>query len=240
MEFRVDSRAQALAAGGLPATWGLNFNAFAQGATGDDFRLAYIRWRAFVSDLIPEAYVYPWEHLHITVAPPAPFTHTSISSQEEKVALEEAWLRLMMIRTRDDPDWPRELFPLSYDTLQLDGNAGIFLVGDPLNCVSGVRNCIDRVAQHVEAQVPSIYQKSHYRRPSIVHTTVLRWISIPGDDIMARWKLCVEEWKPQRILTSALTFVRETIVYQHEPKNGEQETQTLIHSFPYTKGGGSI
>ena len=234
--YRLDERAQSLARGDFPQTWGLNFNAFPQCEMGAKFAAAYRRWSADVQELIPEAYVYPYEALHITVAPPAPFIENTLNSLDERNALEQAWLRLMKIEVASNTRWPKAPFPLIYDSLRVDKTAGIFLVSDPTSSVEAVRECIDVVARKVEEEVPTLFNRSFYRRPSIVHTTFLRWIEVPADDVMERWAKCAQKWESQEIWTHALTYVRETTVYQHGPRPGhesEEDGHEIIHRFPY-------
>jgi hypothetical protein len=134
--FVVDPLSVCLARGERPPTWGLNTNAFQQSQLGPAFAKAYKEWagrakRAFGDS----AYVYPLEHLHITVAPPAPFIPAQeVDQEDDRIAFERVWLRVMMHEIETNDLWPRAPFELIYDELSLDSKAGIFLIKVRLHC----------------------------------------------------------------------------------------------------------
>lgn len=75
--FKVDAFCKHLKAGEQIEVWGTNFLAFPIGQFPEAFKERYERTRAEFQKVMNGSglYMYPLEYLHITLGPPALFTH---------------------------------------------------------------------------------------------------------------------------------------------------------------------
>lgn len=240
-KFALDTIAVPLALGERPATWGLNLNVFPQ--AHPDFESAYRQW---VADATPHlegtgAYLYPFEHTHVTAASPAPFTHGPLASWSEAERAELAGLWLIALRETCVPgnaagvDWPSAPFPLIFEKLELKSNCGIFMVDDPTGGVAKIRRAVSAAAKHRVFATPrgaDLLARGGFKTPNIVHSSVMRFTSpssLSDAEIEERWARAAACWPgPVTVLADAMTFIIEFIPYQHmDPTLGH------LCAFPY-------
>ena len=240
-KFSLDTISIPLALGERPATWGLNLNAFPQAHR--DFEAAYRKW---ITDATPHlegtgAYLYPFEHTHVTAASPAPFTHGPLASWTEAERAELAGLWLIALRetcvsgNAAGVAWPSEPFPLIFEKLELKANCGIFMVGDPTGGVAKIRAAVAAAAKHrvfATQRGAELLTRAGFKTPNIVHSSIMRFVtqsSLSDDEIEERWRRAAACWPgPVTVMAEAMTYIIEFVPYQHMDPN-----QGLLAKFRY-------
>jgi hypothetical protein len=240
--YKVDAVTADLAAGAAGPVWGLNVSAHA--LEPEPLRAPYAALAsALTAALAPAAgYVYPFAHLHVTAASPAPFTHATLDASDA-AEYEAAFLAALAEEAVPGrggfPDAP---FPLIYGRPRLDAAAGIFVVDDPTGAMPRVRAAIARAAARPE--VAKFAARAAMRTPGIVHCSFVRFGAPPAegfsdDDIAAAFDAAAAAWEPVTIVARELLLVREVRPYLHlDLGPGGADEACIIGRFPYGPAGG--
>ena len=211
--FSPDAISRRLVAEGRAAsTYGLNANLFDMEV--EALRAPYAALAAAVREEFAAAcgerfareaiYVYPFEHLHVTAASPAPFTHTTLAAApaaaeaaaeggggggsggggaDERAAFEAAYLAAARDECVPAKGWPAAPFEVLVGAeLRLDAACGILLCGDAAGAVPRVRRCLAACMQHpaVAALGEGVARRAAFKHPNIVHMSFLRFVGDPA------------------------------------------------------------
>jgi hypothetical protein len=251
--FTLDKFASPLFNGQRPSVWGLNLNVFPM--ESEELREPYMAWREKAIKIMAGtgAYIYPFEHIHVTAASPAPFQHPEHSawSETEKTDYAIAWIEALKAccasyaapstenisnAEQDSSQWPPQPFPLIFDSMELHSSCGIFLLLDPTGSVSGIRSCISRALKHEALSTgkgPGLLAQSGFKIPNIIHCTVMRLAvdradGMTEEELEARWERAASEWTPTKVLAGRMILVQEHVAYQHN-----RPSEGLLAEFPY-------
>jgi hypothetical protein len=172
-------------------------------------------------------YIYPFEHIHVTAASPAPFQHPEHSawSETEKTDYAIAWIEALKAfctfyaapstenisnAEQDSSQWPPQPFPLIFDSMKLHSSCGIFLLLDPTGSVSRIRSCISRALKHEALSTgtaPGLLAQSGFKIPDTIHCTVMRLAvdradGMTEEELEARW----EREKKLKLCSNAVSW----------------------------------
>jgi hypothetical protein len=237
--FSVDAIAAPLARGERPVVWGLNVNVFPMEL--DDLREPYNAWvaAAEVAMAGTGAYFYPFDHVHVTAASPAPFTHAPLSGWTgEERATYTAGVQGALTAATASPDWPVAPFPLVAGVQwALHASCGIMLLEDPTGAVPRLRAAL-RAATHeswVEGSpLAALHARSGDKAPNIVHSSVMRFAApreagMSDEEVEARWAAAVAAWPaPLTFLAREATLIEENVAFQHV-----RQADVLLARYPY-------
>ena len=192
--LKADAITQRLVAEGRAAsTWGLNANLFDMEQPA--LRAPYAALAAALREELAAAcgerfaaeaaYVYPFEHLHVTAASPAPFTATTLAAEGgERAAFEAAFLAAMKdecVPARGWPDAPFEV--LVGAEVRLDPACGIMLCGDATGAVPRIRRCLAACMAHPAVAAlggGATAARAAFKHPNIGHMSFLRFLVDPA------------------------------------------------------------
>ena len=206
-------------------TYGVNANLFSV-ELSNELKGAYLKLKESMESELRgcgKAYVYPWQHIHITAASPTPFTHCTLSV-EERVLFETAFLEAVVDECIPSKGFPDKPFPIVFgETVRLDKICGIFICGDPTGSVDKIRACLRACMTHpsVLALGPDVIARAAFKHPGIVHSSFVRFLGEPDstitdDEITERFQRAVKKsWRPVTIYADALQIVREVRCYMH-------------------------
>jgi hypothetical protein len=232
--FTIDPIAVPLARGERPTIWGLNLNVFPQGHP--DLKSAYETWYNVASPILhgTGAYLYPFEHTHITASSPAPFTNPSLTSFTiaEREEYASAWLVALKAtccaKNSVGIDWPDAPFPLVFETLELKENCAIFIFRDETGGVAKIRKAITAASCHpifsIGGRPAELLARSGFKTPNIIHSSIMRFAApraegITDQDISERWANAAALWPgPITVMAEKMTFIIEAVAYQHISK----------------------
>lgn len=231
--FTIDQIASPLFRGERPSIWGLNLNAFPQGH--DDLKEAYETWLKVASPILEGtgAYLYPFEHTHVTASSPAPFTNPSLTSFTiaEREEYANAWLIALKATCCANNSagviWPNAPFPLVFETLELKENCAIFIFRDETGGVAKIRKAVAAASCHpifTTGRPADLLARSGFKTPNIVHSSIMRFAAPRGEgitdqDISERWGKAAALWPgPVTVMAEKMTFIIEAVAYQHISK----------------------
>jgi len=258
-----DAITQRLVAEGRAAsTWGLNANLFdmeMEPLRAPYAALAAAMTEEFAAVGLDESvvYVYPFEHLHITAASPAPFTHTTLATAEARAAFEAAYVAAARETCSaavagSEGEWPAAPFEVLVGAeLRLDAACGILLCGDAAGAVPRVRRRLAACMRHaaVAALGEAAAAAAAFKHPSIVHMSFLRFLRAPGAAAAAAGgdaavraafaRAAARAWPaPVAVRADALYLVRELRPYMHlrvGPRGGPpgEDAACVVARLPY-------
>mmetsp|Transcript_46841 Transcript_46841/g.114236 ORF Transcript_46841/g.114236 Transcript_46841/m.114236 type:complete len:295 (-) Transcript_46841:1102-1986(-) len=124
----------------------------------------------------PAVYLYPPEHLHITVATfarPCPKKDSKYFCQNKDFNVEEFQRKYkdLIIQASHDEDWPSEPMKFVVQNVRIATKAGIILWDDITGGITKIRNCLRKASEKTGIEIEDI--------PNIIHTTFMRYDSVP-------------------------------------------------------------
>lgn len=196
------------------------------------------------SDKLPNVYLYPPQHLHITLATfhpfNVPFDETSLGDSSTLQLNSESFLKACQQIVQNAikrKDWPREKFHVKVDRAQIGEKAGIILYTDDekgsfrsirkilkeeyeaFMMTSAIKNCED------ESAIP---KGKELIIPNIIHSTFLRFAGKPKTDgkiVQERFQTFVQEnirdLFEASICIDSVKLVVEKRAYMHIPCDSE-------------------
>jgi hypothetical protein len=179
------------------------------------------------------AYFYPLESLHVTVATFHAFT-LKTRDPEQRSILESAW-RDVVLAASKRPEWPNHALKLEIDSCQIGTRAGILLWRETSGGLDQMRSCLAR--ETVERE--SLFLKAGLtvdtlRIPGIIHSSILRYpspIQTNGELLQERFRTNVlprfKEIFPKPVTASTAVLVCERTPYLHHPYDDKYALETL-------------
>jgi hypothetical protein len=251
--YKIDKLSSPLYHGQRPPVWGLNLNFFQM--ESEEMREPYMAWREKAIEIMAGtgAYIYPFEHIHVTVASPAPFQHPEHNtwSDAEKMEYTNAWIEALNSNCsanvslaegsfnaeRTAAEWPTHPFPMIFHSMELHSSCGVFLLLDPTGSVPRIRRCITRALEHEAlstGKAPELLARSGFKIPSIIHCTVMRLavdrdVGMTDDELEAKWDRAASEWTPTTVHADRMILIQERVAYQHI-----RQSEGLLAEFPYS------
>jgi hypothetical protein len=126
----------------------------------------------------PAVAFMPFDSLHITVA--TLFTTTPVDEMTIPIPqLEEDWKQIALQASKL-PEWPQTAFHLQIDSAKIASRAGILLWKETTGGLDQMRKCLQQIVHQDEGSTRQYaYLHDVFSFPSIVHTTILRYSSVP-------------------------------------------------------------
>lgn len=172
-------------------------------------------------------YLYPAESLHVTIATLTPIIQRDSTKDIHYYhKLNKQWRHLLETASKHD-DWPKEGLQLVYDNAQIGTKAGIILWRETTGGLNKIRECIARQAELGGLKIRNI--------PPIVHSTFLRFQSVPqtdGNVVQDRFATIVKP-KLQDIFSSSsfeaswTKMICEWSPYMHTPDDDDHVLSTV-------------
>jgi len=188
----------------------------------------------------PPVYLYPTETLHVTVAT---FFTTATESYPDEAELAfkiDAWKQVIHKAIQMD-EWPTKPLQLRIDSCQIGNRAGIFLWKETTGGMDAMRRCIQAVTLELKSQgwfqnFPGVSPDS-LRIPGIIHSTFLRFYSLPstpGTTVQERFHEKViaklSDFFPDPITIDVSKLVVERTPYMHIPHDDRHVYATSFFS----------
>jgi hypothetical protein len=179
------------------------------------------------------AYFYPLDSLHITVATLHSFTLRTRDPKQRWI-LESAW-RSVVLAASKRPEWPKHHLKLEIDSCQIGTRAGILLWRETTGGLDHVRTClaleiVERESLFLKAGLPV----DTLRIPGIIHSSILRYLSpiqTNGELLQERFRKTVlprlKEMFPKPVTASTAVLVCERTPYLHHPYDDRYALETL-------------
>jgi hypothetical protein len=126
----------------------------------------------------PAVAFMPFDSLHTTVA--SLFTTTRMDEMTTPIPqLQEDWKQIVLEASKL-PEWPQTAFQLQIDSAKIASRAGIILWKETTGGLDRMRKCLQQIVHQNEGSARKYaYLQDLYFIPSIVHTTILRYSSVP-------------------------------------------------------------
>jgi hypothetical protein len=126
----------------------------------------------------PAVAFMPFDSLHITVA--TLFPTTRMDEMTIPIPqLQEDWKQIVL-KASKLPEWPQTAFQLQIDSAKIASRAGILLWKETTGGLDRMRKCLQQIVHQDEGSTRQYaYLQDIYSFPSIVHTTILRYSSVP-------------------------------------------------------------
>ena len=126
----------------------------------------------------PAVTFMPFDSLHTTVA--MLFPTTRIDEMTIPIPqLEEDWKQIILEASKL-PEWPQAAFQLQIDSAKIASRAGIILWKETTGGLDRMRKCVQQIVHQDEGSTRQYsYLQDIFSFPSIVHTTILRYSSVP-------------------------------------------------------------
>mmetsp|Transcript_2212 Transcript_2212/g.3780 ORF Transcript_2212/g.3780 Transcript_2212/m.3780 type:complete len:253 (+) Transcript_2212:46-804(+) len=195
---------------------------------------SYVQFKTRLSEVMPsEAYIYPAEALHITVATLRSFhgPHLDAAAQENRRMV---WTPVLAA-ARAMPSWPTSSFRVKMMKPTFEGSAVIFRYADVDGAVESMRKCIIQAISDAGG-VAAIGggDRSQGRPPlggaaddppphvpNILHSTALRWAAEPTDRDAAKaaFASVADTWEPVEVHVQGARAVFEDAPYMHIPED---------------------
>lgn len=175
---------------------------------------------------IPNVYLYPSKHLHVTISTLHAFWRPVEDESKQKV-LEAEWTDLVKAASKRE-DWPVRPLQLTLDTAQIGKKAGIMLWKDLSGGVDKMRICVQAEAQERERRlIRAGIDPGTLSIPGIIHSTFLRFHEqpeSPGKDIQEQFEKTVKNnistFFPEPITVSQVKLACERRPYMHIEEDG--------------------
>ena len=179
------------------------------------------------------AYIYPLDSLHITVAT---FHHFSLETRdpEQRSILEREWRQVALAASKR-PEWPKYPLKLEIDSCQIGTHAGILLWRETTGGLDSMRFCLARETSDRQ----SLFLKAGLnvdtlKIPDIVHSSILRYpspIKTNGELVQERLRKNVlprlKEIFPKPMTASTAVLVYERTPYLHLPYDDSHALETF-------------
>jgi hypothetical protein len=191
---------------------------------------------------LPAVYLYPTEHLHVTLAsfhrPTKVADSPELSGDAQRAKKRKA---LELVRSASKlPGWPKEPLRLVVDSAQIGTRAGILLWKDLSGGVDAIRNCLREALD--DAGGPAGGKPTDASIPGIIHSTFLRFTGVPetpGEDVQVAFgsrglAAPAEEYfrasggdataatgAPLVLRADTVRLVSESVPYMHLPNDDE-------------------
>lgn len=176
-------------------------------------------------------YLYPAESLHVTIATLTPIIQRDATKTIHYYHdLNKQWSHLLEAAAMHK-DWPNTALQLVFDKAQIGTKAGIILWKETTGGLNKIRECIARQADLDGLKIRNI--------PPIVHSTFLRFQSVPQSDgkiVQDRFATIVKP-KLQDIFSSSSSpssfeaswtkMICEWSPYMHTPDDDEHVLSTV-------------
>lgn len=188
----------------------------------------------------PPVYLYPAETLHVTVATFFTTASESYPNEPELGVKIDAWKQVIHKAIQMD-DWPTKPLQLRIDSCQIGDRAGIFLWKETTGGMEAMRRCIQVVTLELKSQgwfqdFPGVSPDS-LRIPGIIHSTFLRFYSLPttpARTVQERFREKVianlSEFFPDPIIIDVSKLVVERTPYMHIPHDDRHVYATSFFS----------
>jgi hypothetical protein len=129
----------------------------------------------------PAVTFMPFDSLHITVA--TLFPATRLDEMTIPIPqLQEDWKQIVLEASKL-PEWPQTAFQLHIDSAKIASRAGILLWKETTGGLDLMRKCLQQIVHQHQGEGSTSLQYSYlqdfYSTPSIIHTTILRYSSVP-------------------------------------------------------------
>ena len=164
----------------------------------------------------PAVYLYPPEHLHITVATfarPCPRKDSKYFCQNEDFDVEgfqQKYKDLIVMASRDD-DWPSEPMKFVFRNVRIATKAGIILWDDITGGISRIRNCLRKASERTGIEIEDV--------PNIIHSTFMRYESTPA----APYHVVQE-----RLESNVIPHIQQ--LFSHNSQQGKHDTSSSSSS----------
>ena len=170
------------------------------------------------SKQIPAVYLYPSQHLHLTIATFTPF-HESVPNNTEEYA--EVCTKIMEKACARE-DWPKGSFHIDIDRAQIGIKAGILMWNNEDGTVATMRKIIHEEYDAVYETNPGALNHRTLTSPGIIHSTFLRFGRDPitkGDVVQERFQEVSKDVKDifGTIEVDCVRLVVERVPYMHIP-----------------------
>lgn len=179
------------------------------------------------------AYIYPLDSLHITVATFHAFA-LKTRDPEQRSILEREWHQVALAASKR-PEWPTYPLKLEIDSCQIGTRAGILLWRETTGGLNAMRSCLaletnDRQSLFLKAGL----NVDTLIIPGIVHSTILRYpspIKTNGELVQERFRTDVlprlKEIFPKPWTASTAVLVCERTPYLHLPYDDRHALETF-------------
>mmetsp|Transcript_27715 Transcript_27715/g.65101 ORF Transcript_27715/g.65101 Transcript_27715/m.65101 type:complete len:297 (-) Transcript_27715:1905-2795(-) len=130
---------------------------------------------------LPAVYLYPTEHLHVTLAsfhrPTKVADSPELSGDAQRAKKRKA---LELVRSASKlPGWPKEPLRLVVDSARIGTRAGILLWKDLSGGVDAIRSCLREALLLTDAGGSDGAKPMDASIPGIIHSTFLRFAEVP-------------------------------------------------------------
>ena len=136
----------------------------------------------------PPVYLYPGDHLHVTIATFYPITPRDDKNNNDDFYLdmETKWKQVVQAASQR-PEWPSEPIQLQAKTSQIGTKAAIIMWDEITGGIQAMRSCLQQEARDRQLEMANI--------PGIVHSSFLRFHQIPlsseGDVVQTKFRMDV-------------------------------------------------
>ncbi|CAB9506074.1 expressed unknown protein [Seminavis robusta] len=175
-------------------------------------------WNNNNNQQIPNVYLYPSQHLHVTVATCHAFTRPLTDKATQDILTRE-WTNLVKAASQRD-EWPNVPLQLSLVSAQIGKRAGILLWKDVTGGMDQMRICInaETKARHKQLIRAGI-EPDTLSIPGIIHSTVLRFHQVPttpGEQVQAKFQTHVKE-RISSFFDEPVTIDKAKLVCERKP-----------------------
>ena len=192
-------------------------------------------YNAPASEEIPNVYLYPSQHLHVTVATLHAFTRPT-PDQTTKDLLAKDWGDLVKAASRHD-EWPRRPLQLTLQSAQIGKRAGILLWNEVTGGLDQMRICIQAEMEGRQQQlIRAGIDTDTLSIPGIIHSTFLRFYEVPetpGVQVQESFQKYVKDeiatFFPDSIYVPHAKLVCERTPYMHI----EDDEHHVLATFPF-------
>lgn len=174
-------------------------------------------------DQLENAYFYPFDSLHVTVATLHAFTLQTRDANIRDVLARE-WNNVVVGASKR-PGWPKQPLKLEVESCQIGSRAGILLWRETTGGLERMRKCLADETKERQSQLQQAgISVDTLRIPGIVHTSFLRFpapIASNGLELQERFQALVlprlKQLFPQPITAHTAVLVCERTPYLHHP-----------------------
>ena len=178
-------------------------------------------------DSIKALYLYPLEHLHVTIATCFRDITRDVPSLE-RTELVDKW-RQVLQHAAKLPEWPQKPLKLVLDSVQVGRVACILLWKDSTGGVQAIRSCLVQAVKDL-----SHLQVEPFGIPDIIHTTFCRFVAKPNAQRSVVQEMVAKnvvprlvDYFPRPIIVPTCKLVSELRPYMHIPHDDEHAHVTL-------------
>lgn len=171
----------------------------------------------------PAVYIYPAQHLHVTVATLHAFT-VGTKSDDERDTLLRHWKKIVLDASKRN-EWPREKLKIQISSAQIGSKAGILLWRETTGGLEMMRKCVADETEERRAELGTAgVDAGSLSIPPIVHSTFLRFDRVPatkGEFVQAKFQDLVlsrlKETFSDEVEMNSAALVCERMPYMHIP-----------------------